>query len=75
MTKRKSIQAQMLERIATNQQRVANVREREEREREYLQTLNKSQTPEFISEAQRRTDPAYVQQMADYVLVLRQSLR
>ena len=41
----------------------------------YLQTLNKSQAPEYISEALRRTDPAYVQQMADYILVLRQSLR
>ncbi|MBI3838984.1 MAG: DUF1570 domain-containing protein [Planctomycetia bacterium] len=41
----------------------------------YLQTLNKSQTPELISTALRRIDPAYVQNMADYILVLRQSLR
>ena len=41
----------------------------------YLQTLNKSQTPELISEALRRTDPACAQHMADYIQVLRQSLR
>ena len=41
----------------------------------YLQALKKSQTPELISDALRRTDPAYARNMADTILVLRQSLR
>jgi hypothetical protein len=41
----------------------------------YVQTLNKSQTPEPISDCLRRTDPAYLEQMAEFLQVQRQSLR